>query len=198
MAFPPPLCYTKLYQLGSKPFNQTTTVSHHHHCTTTVILQQTNREGYRMKLAEALQERADLNRNIEQLRKRLNSNVLVQEGERTAEEPERLKRELDASVERLAYLISRINLTNSQTKVDGQTLTELIARKDALILKIGVYKDIVYTGSQTSYRARNTEIKIKAAISVTDWQDEIDKMAKELRLLDNKLQENNWSTELIE
>lgn len=54
-----------------------------------------------MKLAEALQERADLNRNIEQLRKRLNSNVLVQEGERTAEEPERLKRELDASVERL-------------------------------------------------------------------------------------------------
>ena len=145
-----------------------------------------------MKLAEALQERADLNRNIEQLRKRLNSNVLVQEGERTAE------RELDASVERLAYLISRINLTNSQTKVDGRTLTELIARKDALILKIGVYKDIVYTGSQTSYRARNTEIKIKAAISVTDWQDEIDKMAKELRLLDNKLQENNWGTELIE
>ena len=144
-----------------------------------------------MKLAEALQERADLNRNIEQLRKRLNSNVLVQEGERTAEEPERLKRELDASVERLAYLISRIHLTNSQT-------TELIARKDALILKIGVYKDIVYTGSQTSYRARNTEIKIKAAISVTDWQDEIDKMSKELRLLDNKLQENNWSTELIE
>ena len=69
-----------------------------------------------MKLAEALQERADLNRNIEQLRKRLNSNVLVQEGERTAEEPERLKRELDASVERLAYLISRINLTNSQTR----------------------------------------------------------------------------------
>ena len=146
-----------------------------------------------MKLAEALQERADLNRNIEQLRKRLNSNVLVQEGERTAEEPERLKRELDASVERLAYLISRINLTNSQTKVDGRTLTELIARKDALILKISVYKDIVYTGSQTSYRARNTEIKIKAAISVTDWQDEIDKMAKELRLLDNKLQENNWN-----
>ena len=46
--------------------------------------------------------------------------------------------------------------------------------------------------------ARNTEIKIKAAISVTDWQDEIDKMSKELRLLDNKLQENNWSTELIE
>ena len=32
-----------------------------------MIPQQTNREGYTMKLAEALQERADLNRNIEQL-----------------------------------------------------------------------------------------------------------------------------------
>ena len=33
-----------------------------------------------MKLAEALQERADLNRRIEQLRDRLENNALVQEG----------------------------------------------------------------------------------------------------------------------
>ena len=151
-----------------------------------------------MKLAEALQERADLNRNIEQLKSRLENNVLVQEGEAPAEAPETLKRELDAAVARLSHLISRINLTNSRVEVDGQTLTELIARKDALSLKIHVYRDVVCAGSQTSYRARNTEIKIKSAIVVADWQAEIDKMAKELRLLDNKLQESNWKTELIE
>ena len=139
-----------------------------------------------MKLAEALQERADINRNIEQLRNRLNNNVLVQEGEKPAEEPEKLKQELDASMERLAYLITRINQTNCETKVDGQTLTELIAKKDVLSLKIRVYKEIVGTGSQTSYRVRSAEIKIKSAISVAEWQAEIDKMAKELRLLDNK------------
>lgn len=82
--------------------------------------------------------------------------------------------------------------------MNGQTLTELIAKKDALSLKIHVYKDTVYTGSQTSYRARNTEIKIKPAIVVAEWQAEIDKMAKELRLLDNKLQESNWNIDLIE
>lgn len=151
-----------------------------------------------MKLAEALQERADINRNIEQLNHRLNSNALVQEGEKPAEDPEKLKRELDASLARLAYLISRINLTNCQTKADGQTLTELIAKKDALALKIRVYRDIVFAGSQASYRARNTEIKIKPAIPVADWQAELDRMGKELRLLDNKLQESNWNTELIE
>ncbi len=151
-----------------------------------------------MKLAEALQERADINRNIEQLKNRLNNNALVQEGEKTAEEPEKLKQELDSSIARLSYLISHINLTNCSTRIDGHTLTELIAKKDTLSLKIRVYKEIAYTGSQTSYRARNTEIKIKPAIVVTDWQSEIDAMAKELRLLDNKLQESNWNTDLIE
>lgn len=150
-----------------------------------------------MKLAEALQERADLNRNIEQLKDRLVHNVLVQEGEQPAENPEKLKQELDASIFRLSYLIAHINETNCKTFVDGKSLTEMIAQKDALSVKIYTYKDVVYAGSQTYNRARNTEIKIKSAISVANWQSEIDRMAKELRLLDNKLQEYNWKTELI-
>ena len=139
-----------------------------------------------MKLAEALQERADLNRNIEQLKNRLSSNALVQEGEQPVECPENLKQELDASISRLSYLIARINRTNCQTVVEGQTLTELIAQKDALSLKLHVY------------RARNTEIKIRSAFSVADWQKEIDRMSKELRRLDNRLQESNWKTDLVE
>lgn len=151
-----------------------------------------------MKLAEALQERADLNRNIEQLQSRLNNNVLVQEGEEPAEDPQKLKKMLDESIARLAYLIKCINQTNCQTIIDGKSLTELIAQKDALSLKIHAYKDIVYTAAQSVYRARNTEIKIKQTINVASWQAEIDQMAKNLRLLDNKLQENNWQTDLIE
>ncbi len=151
-----------------------------------------------MKLAEALQERSDLNRNIEQLKKRLSNNVLVQEGEQPAEEPQQLKQELDISLRRLAYLIAQINLTNCATKIGEQTLTELIAQKDTLVLKIGIYKDIVYAASQTSYRARNTEIKIRSAISVAQWQAEIDRLSKELRLLDNQLQATNWQIDLLE
>ena len=151
-----------------------------------------------MKLDEALQERADLNRKIEQLQDRLNNNVLVQEGEQTAEDPKKLKYELDSSILRLADLIAHINQTNCTTIVEGQTLTALIAKKDTLSLKIRLYKEITSTASQTSYRARNTEIKIKSTISVADWQAEIDRMARELRLLDNQLQQSNWSTDLVE
>lgn len=151
-----------------------------------------------MKLAEALQERADLNRRIEQLKDRLCSNALVQEGERPVEDPGMLKQELDEAVARLSTLIARINLTNCTTMADGQTLTELIAKKDALLLKLHVYRDVVYAGSQTTYRARNTEIRIQPAVSVPAWQAEVDRMAKEVRELDNKLQQSNWTTELTE
>ena len=151
-----------------------------------------------MKLAEALQERADLNRRIEQLRSRLNSNALVQEGEKPAEEPEQLLRELDGCVERLEELMAKINRTNCETVVEGKTLTELIARKDALLIRLSAYRDLVNTASQTARRATRSEIKIFSAVNVQDKQRMVDEMAKELRLLDNKLQATNWTVELKE
>ena len=136
-----------------------------------------------MKLAEALQERADLNKKIEQLKARLNAYALVQEGEMPAEDPEQLKKELDGVAE---------------TTIEGKSLTSIIARKDMLTLKIAAYRDTVRAASQTTYRARNSEIKIRPSISIRTWQKEIDTLSKELRVLDNSLQENNWKTDLIE
>ena len=78
-----------------------------------------------MKLAEALQERADLNRKIEELRRRLANVILVQEGEEPAEEPAELLKELNAAIARLEQLMAAINLTNCRTKANGMTLTAL-------------------------------------------------------------------------
>ena len=150
-----------------------------------------------MKLAEALQERADLNRRIEQLRSRLDSNALVQEGEKPAEDPEQLLKELDGCTARLEQLMASINRTNCETVVEGKTLTEMIARKDALLLRLSVYRDLVNTASQTARRATRSEIKILSTINVKQTQQMVDQMAKELRLLDNQLQQANWLTELI-
>ncbi|MCR5264033.1 MAG: DIP1984 family protein [Clostridiales bacterium] len=151
-----------------------------------------------MKLAEALQERADLNLKIEQLRSRIQNNVLVQEGEKTSENPYKLMEELDECLGRLEYLIRQINLTNSESRIDGATLTELIARKDAMKLKQSAYRDILYSASQSTHRARNTEIRIVAAVNVEELQKRADSLAKDLRLLDNKIQQANWLTDLIE
>ena len=47
-----------------------------------------------MKLAEALSERADIQKRIQQLRSRLRRNALVQEGEKPAEDPHALLEEV--------------------------------------------------------------------------------------------------------
>ena len=151
-----------------------------------------------MKLAEALQERADLNRKIEELRRRLTNVVLVQEGEDPAEDPDELLEELEGATGRLEQLMAAINLTNCRTKADGKTLTELIAKKDALTLKLSAYRDLVYTAGQNTSRARGTEIRVKALLKASDLQREADNMAKEIRELDNLLQETDWKTKLIE
>lgn len=151
-----------------------------------------------MKLAEALQERADLNRRIEQLRYRLNNNVLVQEGEKPLEDPAALLEELESSFTHLEWLIARINLTNCAVKVEGRSLTELIARRDVLSLRADAYRRLVEEASQNTHRATRTEIKILSAVDVPALQRQADDASRELRLLDNTLQATNWTADLME
>lgn len=151
-----------------------------------------------MKLAEALQERADLNRRIEQLRYRLSNNVLVQEGEKPLEDPAALLEELEGSLARLEWLIARINLTNCAVKVEGRSLTELIARRDVLSLRADAYRRLVEEASQNTHRATRTEIKILSAVNVPALQRQADDASRELRLLDNTLQATNWTADLME
>ena len=150
-----------------------------------------------MKLAEALQERADLNRRIEQLRYRLSNNVLVQEGEKPLEDPAALLEELESSFTRLEWLIARINLTNCAVKVEGRSLTELIARRDVLSLRADAYRRLVEEASQNTHRATRTEIKILSAVDVPALQRQADDASRELRLLDNTLQATNWTADLM-
>ena len=151
-----------------------------------------------MKLAEALQERADLNRRIEQLRYRLSNNVLVQEGEKPLEDPAALLEELESSFTRLEWLIARINLTNCAVKVEGRSLPELIARRDVLSLRAEAYRRLVEEASQNTHRATRTEIKILSAVNVPALQRQADDASRELRLLDNTLQATNWTADLME
>ena len=150
-----------------------------------------------MKLAEALQERADLNRRIQQLQQRLGNNAVVQEGEAPAEDPAELRRELDGCAENLERLIARINLTSCRAEVDGESLTALLARRDALKLRLGAYRDLAHSASQLGRRGMRSEIKLLSAVNVRELQKQVDQMAKELRVLDNSIQAANWATELI-
>ena len=150
-----------------------------------------------MKLAEALQERADLARRIDSIKSRLSHNAIVQEGELPAEDPAVLLTEFDACAARMEELLTRINLTNCQTVVLGQSLTALLARRDALKIKLDGYRMLVNEASSTARRATRSEIKILSTVNVTDLQKHVDRIAKELRQLDNAIQQANWTTDLL-
>lgn len=152
--------------------------------------------AHTMKLAEALQERADLNRSIQQLESRLSANAIVQEGESPAEDPQELLAQLDRSIDRLEELTAAINLRNSQVQHEGETLTQMIARRDALTMRLRILREFANQASQTGRRARASEIRIVSAVNVKSLQKDLDNMSRELRLLDNAIQSLNWSTEL--
>ncbi len=150
-----------------------------------------------MKLAEALNERADIQKRIEQLRSRLGNNAKVQEGEKPNEDPAELLAELRSCCDRLRELIVRINHTNSVTVIDGETISSLIAKKDVLSLEISIKRNLAQEAALNYRRMTGSEVKIYSTVNVRELQKEIDSLSKQFRELDTKIQGANWNTDLI-
>jgi len=152
-----------------------------------------------MKLAEALNLRADLQKRIEQLRFRLTQNAKVQEGELPAEQPKTLLAELDDCINQFQALIAAINITNSVVKdSDGKSLTELIAGRDALTLRLSVLRSFTNEAANLVFRNSKNEIKMLSTVNVGELRTEIDEKAKDLRELNTLIQSLNWTTDLID
>jgi uncharacterized protein DUF6847 len=146
-----------------------------------------------MKLAEALAERSDCQKRIEEIKKRLVRSARVQEGEQPAEDTTELLAETDRIFERLLELVSAINRTNAKTQFDNErTISDAIAERDVA----GKKRDFL-AGSTRQDRYSKSEVRFVATVSVGKLQAEVDQLAKRYRELDTRLQELNWKTELI-
>ena len=140
-----------------------------------------------MKLAEALSIRKDLQKRIQQLGQRIQNNVKVQEGDEPKEQPAELMKELDSCLSQLQELIWRINATNIETKNgEGKTLTELMAQKDVLTMRISTLRSVFDT----------SEIKMVTVVDVKALSKQIDEYSAQLRKLDIEIQALNFQTEL--
>ena len=151
-----------------------------------------------MKLATALSERADVQRRLSELQSRLNNNAKVQEGEEPAEDPRALLRELDTLLDRLEWLMIRINHTNSRTLCEGRSLTELLAARDCLARRTSIMRSFLDAASTKVDRYSQKEIRILSTVRVSALQKQVDAVSKQLRELDEQIQAMNWTTELIE
>lgn len=150
-----------------------------------------------MKLAEALMKRSDLQRKQEQISARILLNVKVQEGESPSEDPNDLLKELHEVHEALKELVKRINRTNVLSLLDDdRTLSDAIVERDLLLKTRNHLSKIASEASEKQHRYSNAEIKTISLVDVASLRKQIDQMSKEHRILDVKLQEANWLTDL--
>ncbi|MFC3832386.1 MULTISPECIES: DIP1984 family protein [Deinococcus] len=150
-----------------------------------------------MKLAEALIERADLQKRAAQLEERIVKNLLVQEGEAPPEDPRQLLAEFAEVAERLEALLPRIHRANlGATLPGGQTLTDALTRRDLLDLRLKVLRRAAATASERQTRYSNSEVRILSAVPARDLQTQVDALAKQRRELETEIQQTNWLTEL--
>lgn len=150
-----------------------------------------------MKLAEALNLRADLQKRIANLRERLIKNAKVQEGDTPSEDPNILLNELNDNIIELENIIKLINKTNSSTYIDNESISDIIAKRDTLGLKLSILRSFISESADKIERYSNKEIKILSTVNVAEKQKEIDNLSKEYRLIDTKLQGLNWTTDII-
>lgn len=153
-----------------------------------------------MKLAEALIERADLQKRIESIRSRVAMNARHQEGEEPAEDASALLADADRTLDALEWMIERINATNAATTAgSGETVTALLARRDVLRLRHAVVTDAADAASGAQgYRQLRSELRTLTTLPIAELRKRGDDLARQLRELDVEVQRTNWEVDLLE
>ena len=152
-----------------------------------------------MKLAEALIERAEIQRKNGQLIDRIKNNTRFQEGDVPAENPEELIAEYEENMKRFLVLVKRINDTNCKTPFEGaMCIADAIAERDYLGLRIKAYREFYDSAvvKRDNYYRRN-EIRTVSNSNPRQLQERINELSKEYRELDTKLQSMNWTVDLM-
>lgn len=156
-----------------------------------------------VKLAEALAERAEATRRVDQLRARVVDSARYQEGETPAEDAAQLLAEAGEVLDTLETLIRRINRTNAAVEVgpDG-TLTDALARRDVLRLRHSVVTaaaDAAAGKGERGYgRQLRSELLMLSALPVAELRGQADALAREIREIDVRIQRANWEVDLLD
>lgn len=150
-----------------------------------------------MKLAEALIERADLQRRLQQLTSRLTQNAQYQEGEQPTEDPNSLLQEYRFTAKSLEQIIVQINLANNRIQLEnGTPMVEALAQRDRLKAEHATLIALANAATPEHTRYSRSEIKMLSAVDVREIRKQADEIAKQHRQLDTQIQQSNWLNDL--
>lgn len=157
-----------------------------------------------MLLAEALNERAGMTKQVQQLTGRIAAVARYQEGDLPAEDAEVLLGEARRQAREVGDLVRRINGTNSHTYINVEgvdmTITDGIALRDAIGAEWQLVSDAAAQASGGRggfmYRQLRTELRMITALPVAFLRTQADDLARRRRQLDTIIQQANWVTRL--
>lgn len=151
-----------------------------------------------MKLAEALAERADLEKRIVELRVRLAQSARIQEGDQPPEDVAALLTELAQLLGEQTTLFKRINRTNIATHLDEEyTLMEALAERQLAARHADFLNDLIMHALSQEFRYTRTEIRYVTTLDVPAVRNSIEHLAQRQRHLDTAIQAANWTTDLL-
>jgi len=150
-----------------------------------------------MKLAEALILRADCQKRLEQLRTRLLLCVKVQEGDQPPEDPNELLAEAARTADQFERLIQQINRTNTVTRLEGGSLSDLLARRDVLSQRRSLLTAVAEAAVVQQNAYSKSEVRFRSTVDIAGLRKQADDLTREHRELDARIQEANWKTDLL-
>ncbi|MGX7030306.1 DIP1984 family protein [Vagococcus zengguangii] len=150
-----------------------------------------------MKLAEALIEKKALEDKQYELIERFRQSVKIQEGENSFEDCTALLEELENVHQMANELLKKITKTNQLVKIGDKTLVECLIDRKTLATERDSLQKLYHYMTEKDYRISRAEIKTILTMNPVELNKKINHLAKELRMLDAKIQEKNWTVDLM-
>lgn len=145
-----------------------------------------------MKLAEALVLRADLQKKLENQKKRLANSVRKLDDIQVIEDPAALKLEAEETITVLYSLIDRIyHINQSVILPSGQSMVTVLAKRDELVERRKLLDYIINKSLPDNGLYFNERGKWQPAIDISAYQKQMDDIAMQIRRLNLDIQQTN-------
>ena len=102
----------------------------------------------------------------------------------------------------LKELVSKISRANALAEIDGELLSEVLARRQWLATKIDTYQGILtkakkdYFGKEDSFYGRDRAKEGIRTVDLSSLEKTIDSLCQQMRQLDVKIQRLNWEVDI--
>lgn len=150
-----------------------------------------------MKLAEALSDRNNLQKDLAWIKDQFPKIARVPEGSKPSEDPEVMLQRMENRTREMEKLVAAINRTNLAV-MDGQghSMTELLAQRDALRVRHSILEEAYQQSTLKEDVYGRQELRYVPTLDIVSLRERLETAGAQLRTLNMTIQRLNWEAEL--